>query len=108
MKISDLARVMVEEYAPQHGYQPGDIRIKIIGKRGGEKLFEELMTKEEAEYAYENNDMFIILPQRITHEIPFEPKKPRTFKKSVIEEFSSRNAELLSTEEIRTLIRKIG
>lgn len=108
MRISDLADVMIDEYAPMFGYSPDDIQIKIIGKRGGEKLYEELMTKEEAEYAYENKEMFIILPQKITHEIPFEPKRLPFFKKSISEEFSSRNAGLLNKDEIMQLIRKIG
>jgi len=106
MKITDLADA-IEEFAPVYGFNPEDIKIKIIGKRGGEKTFEELMTKEEAEYAYENDEMFIILPQKITNEEPFQAKKPPSFKKARIEEFSSRNTNFLNRDEIRTLLRKI-
>ena len=37
-----------------------DIAIEIIGKRPGEKISELLLTKEEAEYAIEKDNMFII------------------------------------------------
>jgi FlaA1/EpsC-like NDP-sugar epimerase len=107
MNITDLAYAMIDEYAPKSGFKPEDVKIKIIGKRGGEKLFEELMTKEEAAYAYENDEMFIILPQKITHDEPFAAKKPPSFKKANVEEFSSRKSYLLNRDEIRALIRKI-
>jgi FlaA1/EpsC-like NDP-sugar epimerase len=107
MNIIDLAYAMIDEYAPRSGFDPGDIGITVIGKRGGEKLFEELMTKEEAEYAYENDEMFIILPQKITHDDPFETKRPPSFKKANVEEFSSKKAYLLNRDEIRALVRKI-
>ena len=34
-----------------------------IGKRADEKLYEELMTEEEAMNAYEDEEMFVVLPQ---------------------------------------------
>lgn len=107
MKISDLATEMVEIYAPRFGFNPDDIEIKIVGIREGEKLYEELMTKEEAAYAFENDEMFIIRPQKITPEEPFQVRKPRSFRKSSGMEFSSRNANLLRKEEIRDLISTI-
>ncbi len=107
MNIIDLANAMIDEYGPLYGFRPDEIKIKIIGKRGGEKFFEELMTKEEAVYAYENDEMFIILPQKLTHDEPFAAKIPHSFKKSNVEEFSSRKSYLLNGDEIRTLIRKI-
>ena len=106
MSISDLALVMTEEFAPKFGFKPEDIMLKVIGKREGEKLYEELMTKEEAAYAYENEEMFLILPQKITHEEPFEINIANSFKKSKIEEYSSRKAQLLSKDDIRQLIKK--
>ena len=43
-KLSDLVDAMIEFYAPVYGYNPEEIDVKIIGKRPGEKLYEELMT----------------------------------------------------------------
>jgi len=107
MNISDLAHVMIEEFGPKYGYAPEDIQQQIIGKREGEKLYEELMTKEEAEYAYEDKEMFLIMPQKITNEVPFEIKVSRSFKKAKNEEFSSRKARLLTKKEILTIIKKL-
>lgn len=60
VKVTDLAEAMLEYYAPKYGYDIEDIDIKIIGKRVGEKLHEELMTPDEIIYAEETKDLFII------------------------------------------------
>ena len=54
MRIKDLAEVMIEKYSNK------SIDIDIIGSRLGEKIHEELMTKYEAENAYENSDLIVI------------------------------------------------
>ena len=59
-KLHDLVDAMIEFYAPVYGYNPEDIDVKIIGKRPGEKLYEELMTSDEMLSAYDNGDLFII------------------------------------------------
>lgn len=59
-KLSDLVDAMIEFYAPVYGYNPEEIDVKIIGKRPGEKLYEELMTSDEMLNAYDNGDLFII------------------------------------------------
>ena len=60
--IMDLAEVLVEELAPQYGHEPEDIDVKIIGTIPGEKMYEELMTEDEATRSLEREDMFIIAP----------------------------------------------
>lgn len=62
LRINDLAEVMIKKLAPKYGYDPRDIKIKIIGKRHGEKSYEDLMTEDEAMHSYETEDMFVILP----------------------------------------------
>lgn len=47
IKIADLARVMIKELAPVYGYDSDKIKLKIIGSKPGEKLYEELMSQEE-------------------------------------------------------------
>ena len=59
-KLSDLVDAMIEFYAPVYGYNPEEIDVKIIGKRPGEKLYEELMTSDEMLTAYDNGDLFLI------------------------------------------------
>lgn len=62
VNIAHLAEVLIEELAPQHGYKVEDIDIEIIGKIPGEKMYEELMTEDEAKRSLEREDMFIIAP----------------------------------------------
>jgi UDP-N-acetylglucosamine 4,6-dehydratase len=61
--IGDLAEVMIEKLAPEYGFNPQDIKIKMVGKRNGEKSYEDLMTEDEALHSYETEDMFVIMPQ---------------------------------------------
>jgi len=59
INIMDLANCMIK-YFSKSSVKAEEIPIKIIGKRPGEKLFEELMTDLESEQAYENDEMFIV------------------------------------------------
>lgn len=63
VNISDLAEVLIDELAPRYGHQPEDINVDTIGIKPGEKMYEELMTEDEAIRSLERDDMFIILPQ---------------------------------------------
>lgn len=60
VNIIDLAEVMIENLAKTYGYFPEEIEIEIIGKRLGEKLYEELMTDNETPYAIDNGELFIL------------------------------------------------
>ncbi|MDL2207164.1 polysaccharide biosynthesis protein [Desulfovibrio sp. OttesenSCG-928-M16] len=62
IRIQDLAEVMIEKLAPFYGKSPGSVIVKIIGKKTGEKIYEELMTEEETGRAVECRDFFAILP----------------------------------------------
>ena len=48
MRIIDLAQAMIELLAPKAGLDPDKITIRYIGAKPGEKLYEELMSQEEA------------------------------------------------------------
>jgi len=60
MRMEDFVRAMIEILAPKVGYTPSDIKVKIVGKREGEKKYELLMSEEEAEDVYENDEMFYL------------------------------------------------
>jgi len=60
VKITDLADVMIEILAPKYGLNPKNIDIQFIGKRTGEKLYEELMTEDEITFAHEEKELFIL------------------------------------------------
>lgn len=105
LRIADLAEAMIEEYAPRFGLSERSIPLKIIGKRVGEKLYEDLMADEEAERAYENDDMFLIIPQTLPYEDPLNPAIMKGFRKTKNKNFSSQNAPLVGKDEIRKLLR---
>jgi FlaA1/EpsC-like NDP-sugar epimerase len=48
MRIRDLAQAMINVVAPAVGRPPNSVSINIIGRRPGEKLYEELTTDEES------------------------------------------------------------
>ncbi len=102
VKISDLAEVMIEKYKYLNTDKKFD--VKIIGKRMGEKLYEELMTEEESKNAYEDKYMFIVKPPiiEITAETNYDI--PKNFKKTDIKNYNSKNTQLLDKEEIKNLI----
>lgn len=62
IRIEDLAEVMIEELAPRWGHNSGDLCIKVIGKKPGEKMYEELLSGEETRRAWELGRYFVILP----------------------------------------------
>jgi UDP-N-acetylglucosamine 4,6-dehydratase/5-epimerase len=63
LRIADLASLLRNHVSPRHGHSPGSVAIEEIGMRAGEKLWEELLTDEEAQRAIETDEMFIVLPQ---------------------------------------------
>lgn len=62
VRIKDLAEVMIEELAPVYNHNPRDIEVTQIGIKPGEKLYEELMSREETRRAVELADYFSVLP----------------------------------------------
>ena len=94
VKLTDLAEVIIEEYAPKCGMSPDDVQIKIIGKRPGEKTHEALLTESEIGNAYESEDMFILCPYG--NEITYPANKIYD-----VHDYSSKDAYMLSKEEIR-------
>ena len=109
LKIIDLAKVMLKKIAPQYNYDTDNNKIQIVGKRVGEKLYEELMTRQESAFAYEDDDMFVVYPShiqdirnRFTEQTPLDGFKPVT-----VSEFSSQTARCISEEEIEEYLNRL-
>jgi FlaA1/EpsC-like NDP-sugar epimerase len=96
LSIKDLAKVAIEEMAPKYGYTPKDIKIEIIGKRHGEKMYEELMNEDEAEIVRESEDMFILSS--------YNDKNGKSNRTKL---YKSRDCRLMTQEEIGRLLREI-
>ncbi|ABO34815.1 polysaccharide biosynthesis protein CapD [Methanococcus maripaludis C5] len=92
VKIIDLIEFLIEKYAPEHNYQKEDIEIKNIGKRAGEKLYEELLMDEECSKLEETDEMYIIKP--------FKSEKSENVKKV----YNSENVGYLRKEDLEKLL----
>ena len=105
VKVLDLASAMVESLAPKWGYSPSKIKTKVIGSKPGEKMYEELMTDDEARRALETKDMFIVLPEMKELFIPTKSRY-RGAKPARAKSYRSSDAKLLTKEEIKETLRE--
>lgn len=106
VKISDLAKAMIQVLAPKYGFKPEQIEIIEIGTKPGEKLYEELMSDEETRRAIELPDYFCVLPafrgiyQRIDYQYDHIDAK------KVENPYISAQEPALSVDEILKLLHK--
>lgn len=62
LRMGDLAEAVIEHFAPELGTDPKLVERTIVGLRAGEKMYELLMSEDEAGMALDVDDMFIIPP----------------------------------------------
>lgn len=96
-KITELAKVMIQELGDKN------TKIRNIGIRPGEKLYEVLVSKYEAPRCIEFGDYFIILPQI---KLPKIEENYKNKKFASILEYNSKNTHLLTEEEIKEVLNK--
>ena len=108
IRIVDLAQAMINNFAPQYGYDPKNIEVQEIGIKPGEKLYEELMSSEEIRRAIELEDYFAVLPA-------FRGLFPDTtyryenqVDRVVSNPYISSNEQCLSVTELHNLLIKYG
>jgi len=95
--IKDIASVLMEHY--------GQVEVKEIGSKPGEKLDEMLISKHEAclSYYYDKN-YFVILPVKRTAELESKYSSMPEYDQ---EEFSSRTF-IMNRDEIKQMLIKGG
>ena len=77
--------------------------MEIIGNKPGEKLYEELMTENEARRALETESMFILPPEM--EELSYVDKFTYpAASQAEIKAYASNNAVLLTKEEIKEIL----
>jgi FlaA1/EpsC-like NDP-sugar epimerase len=106
VQIQDLMEVIIEDHAPVIGKNPKDIKIVETKPKPGEKYNEELVSKIERKYCFENSDMLVIIPG-----FDFGQKNIVQKLDKIGKPLTDASKHLLSTEEARPLtkpeIRKI-
>jgi FlaA1/EpsC-like NDP-sugar epimerase len=105
VKLGDLTDVAIEKFAKKYGYKKSEIKKEIIGPRPGEKIFEELMTGNEAKIAFETEDMLIIPPPAnigINLNIKMSDYKGASICK--LKRYISRDVKPLSKDDIKKIL----
>lgn len=101
IKLKDLVEVIIEETCQKYNICRQSIIITDIGLRAGERMFEELMTKEEALNAFDIGDMFCVLP---TGDFKNIEKFYNKYKKASYESYNSSDVIPITKEDVRNLI----
>ncbi len=99
LKISDLIQALIRIYAPRFGRKAEDIAVTEIGMLPGEKLFEALMTPEEALCATEHEDYYKVEPLKAMD---------RTGREGAPAGYDSAVEPLLSVDEIMDMLDNHG
>ena len=105
IRIQDLAEVMIEELASQHGFDPSDVEIRMIGTKPGEKMYEELMSSEETRRAWELKDYFAVLPAFTSRSRRIRYDYPNVVSKTVHNPYNSANEKPLIKERLTEFLR---
>ena len=93
--ITEVAEILMEEY--------GQVKIKEIGGRPGEKLDEMLISKHESPLSYcYDNDYYVILPTKSAKVLT---EKYTNLEKFSYEEFSSKTFKM-TKEQIKEMLKK--
>jgi UDP-N-acetylglucosamine 4,6-dehydratase len=103
IKIADLAHVIAEDLARERKSQVIQTQI-----RPGEKLYEELLVKEELPHAYETDRMLIVLPPR-EGSLASSPARLEDYDVKmapVSRPWHSGEDKLMSIEELRQYLRE--
>lgn len=103
IRVTDLIEVMVRECAPKHGFRPSDIAVKIVGKRPGEKLYEELMNDEEIRRSVELEQFFVVRPAIMSEPLDPEPYESANYGEPRLP-YNSTNVTPLSQEALAELL----
>jgi FlaA1/EpsC-like NDP-sugar epimerase len=106
VRIADLARVMIEELAPQHGFKPDKVEVKTIGSKAGEKLYEELINDEETRRTVELPRYFVVLPAFKSVYHPVEYHYPEAVTTNIEMPYNSATGPAMTQNELRHYLLK--
>lgn len=103
IKLQHLAEIVIEETAIKFDMPSENIEIQTIGVRAGERMFEELMTKEESEFAYDLGDMYAVLASDSARGLERYYEK---YKKAQVGSYNSSEGVHITKEQVRNLLKE--
>jgi FlaA1/EpsC-like NDP-sugar epimerase len=108
VRIQDLAEIMIQELAPVYGLRVEDIRLKTVGVKPGEKMYEELINIEETRRSWELTRYFVVLPAftEMYRKIVFEYADIQS--KEVTKAYHSGNETPLSKTQLAAFLKENG
>ncbi|MEY8764937.1 MULTISPECIES: SDR family NAD(P)-dependent oxidoreductase [Clostridium] len=101
IRLLDLVQVVVEEICKKSDIDLNSIKIENIGLRAGERKFEELMTYEESQIAYDLGGMYAVIPNTYVGELD---KYYKLKKKAKAGSYNSSDLIPITKEEVRKLL----
>jgi FlaA1/EpsC-like NDP-sugar epimerase len=101
IKLLDLVQVVIEETCKKFDIDLNSIKIENIGLRAGERRFEELMTHEESENAYDLGKMYAVIPNTYAGELNRYYESER---KAELGSYNSADAVPVTKEYVRELL----
>ena len=106
LRISDLAHVMIGEYAPELGRSLADIKTAIVGPKPGEKLYEELMNDEETRRSLELEHHYVVRPVLTVHTKSDTRLYDNVLSENVDQSYNSNCVKPMASLEIRDFLRR--
>jgi len=108
VQIETLARVMINELAPRFGHRPEQIEVNVIGTKPGEKMYEELLNREETRRTLELADYFVVLPafKNLYRNITYTYDD--IVSDGVTQPYQSDNQPLMSETELAAFLNQAG
>ncbi|MDO8667838.1 MAG: polysaccharide biosynthesis protein [bacterium] len=107
--LKDLARAVTEVCCEKNKISQ-KVSVKIIGKNGGERIHEKLLTIEESIGALELDDMFIVLPNLLEPSSGYEFLKNDCYlgaRKAKTGDYSSKNVKKLTVAGIKKILLSV-
>lgn len=103
IKLKDLAEIVIEEHCKRINLDKENIEIETIGLRAGERRFEELMTIQESECAFDLGNMYAVM-------VPYAGynKIYNVNNKIKIGSYNSNDVEPICKEDVRKLLIEEG
>lgn len=103
IKLGELAEVVIEEVKNKYGISD-EIKIKEIGLRPGEKMYEELMTESESYNGIDLGSMYVIYDN--TYDLRHDNGYYLKGEKCKVSGYSSHNLEAINKQLVREFVIK--